>query len=54
MDFGLSEEQEMIVEKVRAFVETEIYPHENEVERRGIVPLGLGDEIRRKCIDLGF
>ncbi|MGO4136381.1 acyl-CoA dehydrogenase family protein [Rhizobium brockwellii] len=54
MDFGLSEEQEMIVETVRAFVETEIYPHENEVERSGIVPPELGDEIRRKCIDLGF
>ncbi|NKK55402.1 acyl-CoA dehydrogenase [Rhizobium leguminosarum bv. viciae] len=54
MDFGLSEEQEMIVETVRAFVETEIYPHENDVERSGIVPPELGDEIRRKCIDLGF
>ncbi|MBY5355973.1 acyl-CoA dehydrogenase [Rhizobium leguminosarum] len=54
MDFGLSEEQEMIVETVRAFVETEIYPHENEVERTGMVPPELGDEIRRKCIDLGF
>ncbi|MFB2606930.1 acyl-CoA dehydrogenase family protein, partial [Rhizobium phaseoli] len=54
MDFGLSEEQEMIVETVRAFVETEIYPHENEVERTGIVPPELGREIQRKCIDLGF
>ncbi|TAU79722.1 acyl-CoA dehydrogenase (plasmid) [Rhizobium leguminosarum] len=54
MNFGLSEEQEMIVETVGAFVETEIYPHENEVERSGIVPPELGDEIRRKCIDLGF
>ncbi|MGO7211649.1 acyl-CoA dehydrogenase family protein [Rhizobium ruizarguesonis] len=54
MNFGLSEEQEMIVETVRAFVETEIYPHENEVERSGMVPPELGDEIRRKCIDLGF
>jgi hypothetical protein len=41
MDFGLSEEQEMIVETVRGFVETEIYPHENEVERTGIVPPDL-------------
>ncbi|NZD65656.1 acyl-CoA dehydrogenase family protein [Rhizobium sp. WYCCWR 11290] len=54
MHFGLSEEQEMIVETVRAFVETEIYPHENEVERTGIVPPELGREIQRKCIDLGF
>ncbi|RUM08697.1 acyl-CoA dehydrogenase family protein [Rhizobium chutanense] len=54
MDFGLSQEQEMIVETVRGFVETEIYPHENEVERTGIVPPELGREIQRKCIDLGF
>ncbi|EJZ20130.1 acyl-CoA dehydrogenase family protein (plasmid) [Rhizobium sp. Pop5] len=54
MDFGLSAEQEMIVDTVRAFVETEIYPHEKEVERTGIVPPELGREIQRKCIDLGF
>ena len=28
MHFGLSEEQDMIVNTVRAFVENEIYPHE--------------------------
>lgn len=54
MNFGLSEEQEMIVKTVRDFVETEIYPHENEVDRTGIVPPDLADEIRRKCIALGF
>lgn len=54
MNFGLSEEQEMIVKTVRDFVETEIYPHENEVERTGLVPSEIGDEIRRKCIELGF
>jgi acyl-CoA dehydrogenase len=54
MNFGLSEEQEMIVDTVRGFVETEIYPHENEVERTGIVPKELGQEIAQKCKDLGF
>jgi len=54
MNFGLSAEQEMIVDTVRNFVETEIYPHENEVERTGIVPRELGEEIKRKCIELGF
>ena len=29
MFFGLTEEQEMIVQTVRSFVEKEIYPHEN-------------------------
>jgi len=42
MNFGLSQEQEMIVDTVRDFVEKEIYPHEAEVERTGNVPLELG------------
>ncbi|PID61186.1 MAG: acyl-CoA dehydrogenase [Gammaproteobacteria bacterium] len=54
MQFGLSEEQEMIVATVRQFVENEIYPHEQEVEQSGQVPEGLGEEIRQKVIDLGF
>jgi hypothetical protein len=54
MQFGLSDEQEMIVSTVRSFVEKEIYPHEADVERTGEVPPGLGEEIKRKVIDLGF
>ena len=54
MQFGLTEEQEMIVSTVRSFVEKEIYPHEEEVERTGEVPKELADQIRRKCIALGF
>jgi acyl-CoA dehydrogenase len=54
MHFGLSFEQEMIVDTVRSFVENEIYPHEAEVERTGDVPLELGHEIRDKCIEAGY
>lgn len=54
MDFGLSDEQEMIVSTVRSFVEKEIYPFESEVERSGEVPQGLGEALRQKVIDLGF
>lgn len=54
MQFGLTEEQEMIVSTVRSFVENEIYPHEAQVERTGRVPYELGAEIKQKCIDLGF
>jgi acyl-CoA dehydrogenase len=54
MNFGLSFEQEMIVDTIRAFVEKEIYPHEAEVERTGEVPLELGHEIRDKCLDAGY
>ncbi|NDR59022.1 acyl-CoA dehydrogenase family protein [Aliiruegeria sabulilitoris] len=54
MHFGLTEEQEMIVSTVRSFVENEIYPHEAEVDRSGQVPLELGEEIKRKTLELGF
>ena len=54
LHFGLSFEQEMIVDTVRQFVENEIYPHEAEVERSGEVPLELGHEIRDKCIEAGY
>jgi acyl-CoA dehydrogenase len=54
MDFGLSEEQQMVVETVRGFVERELYPLETEVERTGEVPDELGLAIRRKVSELGF
>src|SRR6056297_4002905 len=54
MDFALSPEQEMIVTTVRDFVETEIYPHEDMVERTGEVPEELAQEIKRKVIEMGF
>ena len=54
MDFALSPEQEMVVETVRRFVETELYPQEAEVERSGQVPRELGAEIARKVKALGF
>ena len=54
MHFGLSFEQEMIVDTVREFVEKEIYPHEAEVEKTGEVPIELGHEIRDKCLEAGY
>ena len=54
MHFGLTDEQEMIVQTVRSFVENEIYPHEAQVERTGQVPHELGEKIKAKVIDLGF
>ncbi|QFT79762.1 Acryloyl-CoA reductase (NADH) [Roseovarius sp. THAF27] len=54
MHFGLTDEQEMIVSTVRSFVEKEIYPHEELVERTGEVPDEVAQEIKRKCMDLGF
>ena len=54
MDFALSDEQAMIVDTVRSFVEREIYPHEDLVERTGEVPAEIAAEIKRKTLELGF
>ena len=54
MHFGLSEEQRLIVETTRAFVENELYPLEPEVERTGRVPKEMAREIQRKVKALGF
>lgn len=54
MIYGLSDEQMMIADTVRSFVEKEIYPHEDLVERTGEVPEEIAQEIKQKTIDLGF
>jgi acyl-CoA dehydrogenase len=54
MDFGLSEEQKLIVETTRAFVENELYPHEREVERTGVLRRDLIEQIKAKAIEAGL
>ncbi|MGL4321613.1 MAG: acyl-CoA dehydrogenase family protein [Paracoccaceae bacterium] len=54
MNFGLSEEQQMIVAATRAFVETELYPHEAEIERTGVLRDELRKEIVQKAIAAGL
>jgi acyl-CoA dehydrogenase len=54
MDFGLSDEQRLIVETTRAFVENELYPHEQEVERSGHLRPALIEELKAKAIAAGL
>jgi len=54
MDFGLSEEQQMIVDTTRAFVERELFPHEAEVERTGHLRMDLVREIQAKAMEAGL
>jgi acyl-CoA dehydrogenase len=54
MDIVLSHENEMILETVRAFMEKEIYPHEEEVDRLGYVPKELGQQIEQQSIEAGL
>jgi acyl-CoA dehydrogenase len=54
MDFALSDEQRMLVDTVRAFVEKELMPHEAEVERTNRVPPELIAEIHAKAKATGL
>ena len=54
MHFELTTEQKMIVDTVRAFVENELYPHEDEVERLDEVPPALVQSIQAKAIEVGL
>jgi alkylation response protein AidB-like acyl-CoA dehydrogenase len=52
--FAPSEEQRLLSETVRRFVETELIPHEAEVDRLGEVPPELGDQIRDRALAQGL
>ncbi len=54
MHFGLDSEQQLVVDTVRDFVERELYPLEEAVDRRGGVSAETGEAIKRKVIELGF
>ena len=54
MDFGISAEQQMIIDATRAFVEAELYPHEAEVERTGVLRPELREEIAAKARAAGL
>jgi acyl-CoA dehydrogenase len=54
MDFGLTDEQRSIVEVTRTFVERELYPHEEEVERTGVLRPELVQQIRAKAMAAGL
>ncbi len=54
MNYQLNNEQQMIVDSIRAFLEKEIYPYEAETDRAGKVPEELGNQIREKAIETVF
>jgi len=54
MDFSLTEEQRSIVEVTRSFVERELYPHEAEVERTGVLRHELAEQIKHTAVKAGL
>ena len=54
MDFGLSDEQKLIIDVTRHFTEKELFPYEEEVERSGRVPPELVEQIKTRSIAAGI
>ena len=54
MEFSLTEEQQLIIKSTRTFVEKELMPHEDEIERTGVLTDELYHELKRKAIDAGL
>ncbi len=54
MHFELSLEHRMLVDTVRSFIEIELYPHEDLVERTDEIPPDLAAQIQAKAIEVGL
>ena len=53
MDFAISEEQQLIADTTKAFVENEMKPHEDEIERTGELDPDVVQQIKSKAIVRG-
>ena len=50
MNMEASVETDLLISTVRRFVETEMYPHEEEVDQMGYVPEEIGRQIEAKAL----
>ncbi len=54
LNFSLSDEQQMLVEMTRSFVEKEMMPHEAILESTDDLPPELASSLKKKSIELGL
>ena len=54
MIYQLTEQQTMLLDSLRAFLDKEIYPYEAEADRKGEVDEERGERIKAKAIEMGF
>ena len=54
IDFTLRDEQNMLVEMTCSFVEKEMVPHEDELERTNCLPKELAHSLKEKSMELGL
>ena len=54
MDFSLSEEQHLLVSSIRSFIDSELRPLEEDIEKTGRLADDVASEIRAKSQELGL
>ncbi len=54
MDFSIGEEQSLLIDSARRFVEEELYPHEEQVEKDDAVSPELVAQIAERAIEVGL
>ena len=54
MDFARTDEQQMLWDTARTFMERELLPHEDAVEAADDLPRELELELRQKAVDVGL
>jgi len=54
MNYQFTDEQTMLLDSLRAFLDEEIYPYEREADRTGEVPEERSNRIKEKAIEMGF
>ena len=54
MNFSLSEEQHLLVSSIRGFIESELWPLEEDIEKTGRLADDMASEIRAKSQELGL
>ena len=54
LDFNLSEEQKMLVEMTRSFVEKDMMPHEEILENKDILPSDLAVVLKKNLVSLDY
>ena len=54
MEFNLTEEQKLLIKTTKSFVENELLPHENLLEKTNNLPKELYQEIKKKSQEIGI
>jgi acyl-CoA dehydrogenase len=54
MSDQMDHENELLINTLKAFMDAEIFPYEDEVDAKGEVPIELGRQIEKRAKDIGL